>query len=380
MPHLAEPVFLPAGRRFAPSELVFYARAQERTLAEAIAGADLLVSTPHSGSLIPAELAEFLQPGLSPRLQFDFTDMSTSAVARAWAARDPRVIVVENPHPRLVRDPNRERPADLAATLREAFARVRAAGPVNKVDLSGVDEVRPVMFNFMPLLREPADDDGFARMARAFEAAASQGLDVYERTRDDLLEQLVEAKLRAARDSGQARTLIALSLHDTMNHTARPDGAVAVERAPADRLPDLVALSNRGDAEGEPRGTEPVTMHPALIRALADAHRSGFAVADSAQVQLNQPYLGSREITAYGARFRELADEAAAAGLRLGAVQAEFLREYLLGEEAAAALMQPGTDWPTVPSWWTDRIAAALHASWDAFRSAATPLVARGAV
>jgi hypothetical protein len=380
MPHLAEPVFLPAGRRFAPSELVFYARAQERTLAEAIAEADLLVSTPHSGSLIPAELAEFLQPGLSPRLQFDFTDMSTSAVARAWAARDPRVIVVENPHPRLVRDPNRERPADLAATLREAFARVRAAGPVNKVDLSGVDAVRPVMFNFMPLLREPADDDGFARMARAFQAAASQGLDVYERTRDDLLEQLVEAKLRAARDSGQSRTLIALSLHDTMNHTARPDGAVAVERAPADRLPDLVALSNRGDAEGEPRGTEPVTMHPALIRALADAHRSGFAVADSAQVQLNQPYLGSREITAYGARFRELADEAAAAGLTLGAVQAEFLREYLLGEEPAAALMQPGTDWPTVPSWWTDQIAAALHASWDAFRSAATPLVARGAV
>ena len=38
-----------------------------------------------------------------------------------------------------------------------------------------------------------------------------------------------------------------------MNHTAQPDGALCVERAPVDRLPNVVALSNRGDASGDVR-------------------------------------------------------------------------------------------------------------------------------
>lgn len=366
----AEARFLPAGRRFAPSELVHYADSAHRGLDEALAEADLLVSAPHSGALIPAELAGHLLPGLTRRLQFDFTDVATSAVARAWARVDRRVVVVENPHPRLIRDPNRDRPADPAAALGEAFARVRAAGRGNPVDLTGVDAIRPVMFNLIPLLAEPADEAGLAALVRAFEAAADQGLTVYERTRDDLVGRMVEAKLRRAADSGAPGEFYTMSFHDTMNHTATRDGAIATVRPAADRLPDVVALSNRGDGAGDPRGEEPVTMAPALLRRLADAHRRGFAVADPAHVALNQPYLGSYEVTAFGELFRGLAGQAAAAGVTLGAVQSEFRREFLLGERAAAELMRPGTGWPTPPQEWTERIAGMMRDSWDAFRAA----------
>jgi N-formylglutamate amidohydrolase len=372
----AVPQFLPAGRRFVPGELVWYADSDRRGLDEALAEADLLVSTPHSGALIPAELARFLVPGLTRRLQFDFTDVATSAIARAWAKVDRRIVVVQNPHPRLVRDPNRDRPADLAADLREAFARVRAAGPGNPVVLTGVDAIRPVMFNLMPLLAAPADESGLEKMAHAFEAAAEQGLSVYERTRDDLVTRMVEAKFKRATDTGAPAEFYTLSFHDTMNHTATRDGAIATERPPADRLPEVVALSNRGDGAGEPRGGEPVTMDPASLRRLADAHRQGFAVADPAHVALNQPFPGSYEVTTFGAMFRELAGQAAAAGVTLGAVQSEFQREFLLGEQAAAELMRPGADWPTPPAEWTERIAVMMRDSWDAFRSAPRPSAA----
>ncbi|GAA1962309.1 N-formylglutamate amidohydrolase [Kitasatospora viridis] len=370
---LGDPLFWPLGRRFEPEELVFYADRGRRSLGEALAEADLIVCTPHAGALVPAELAPFLDPGLTRRLQFDFTDVATSAVTRRWAELDRRVIVVENPHPRMVRDPNRPEPADLVATLGEAFARVAAAGPGQPVDLSGVDAVRPVMFNFLPLLTPPAGPAELARLADAFRSAAALGVEVYEHTRDQLVERLLERRLRGS-DPGP-RSCFVLSFHDTMNHTARPDGALCVERAPGDRVPSVVALSNRGDADGEPRGAEPVTMAPALLRSLADAHRAGFAVTEAAQVALNQPYLGSQEVTVFGARFRELADEASRAGATLGAVQAEFSRAYLLGEEATAHLMRPGVDWPAapadpaVPAALADRIARDLHRSWDLFRA-----------
>lgn len=137
------PVLIPAGTIFTPDDLTFYSDRESRTLDDAIAGADLLVSCPHSGSAIPEELAEFLAPEFTRRLQFDFTDMSTSAIVRRWAEIDPRIVYVENPHPRMIRDPNRAKPENLEASLREAFARVHEAGAGNKVDLTGVDAVRP---------------------------------------------------------------------------------------------------------------------------------------------------------------------------------------------------------------------------------------------
>ncbi|TJZ79417.1 hypothetical protein FCG67_07220 [Rhodococcus oryzae] len=373
----ADPLFLPAGTVFAPDDLIFYADRGHRSLDQALADADLLVSCPHSGSAIPEELGEFLAPEFTRRLQFDFTDCSTSPVVRRWAEIDPRIVYVENPHPRMVRDPNRARPEDLYATLREAFARVRAAGPGNKADLSGVDAIRPVTFSFYPLLREPADDAGLHRLADTFAEVASRGLDVYERTRDDLIERMVALTFERAEKSTGPVEFTTLSFHDTMNHTTTRDGAVNVERAEADRLPDVVALSNRGDdrgeprkaQSGEPRGNNPVSMAPQAVRALAQSHRVGFAVADPGAVMLNQPYLGSHEIITAGARFRELGPKADAAGVALGAVQAEFRREFLLGPDLTAELMRPGVGWPEPDADRVDMLAHACKASWDGYRS-----------
>ncbi|WP_433606231.1 N-formylglutamate amidohydrolase [Prescottella agglutinans] len=359
-----DPLFLAAGTEFTADDLTFFADRDSRTLDQAVADADLLVSCPHSGYAIPEELAQFLAPEFTRRLQFDFTDMSTGPIVRRWAEIDPRIVYVENPHPRMIRDPNRARPADLEATLREAFARVRQAGRGNKADLTGVDAVRPVTFSFYPLLLEPTDDAGWKRLADTFTEVAERGLGVYERTRDGLVDRMADLALQRGTD------FTTLSFHDTMNHTTRRDGAVTVPRAAADLLPDIVALSNRGDHQGDPRGDNPVTMDPRRIRALGDAHRKGFTgfTTDPEAVLLNQPYLGSQEIVSAGARFAALRPRAEAAGTVLSAVQAEFRREFLLGETATSELMAPGVDWPAADPDRIDRLAHACKASWDAYR------------
>lgn len=369
------PVTIPAGTSFTSSDITFYqGKNSGRTLETAIAEADVLVSCPHSGDAVPAELLEFLAPEFTHRLQFDYSDRTTGPICRAWAAADPRIIYVENPHPRLLRDPNRAKPADLGAQLKEAFERVRRAGTWNKVDLSGVDTIRPVTFSFYPLLKVPGTDAELARMVAAFEQVAERGLGVYESTRDELRDAMVAAASQRASTSRAATHVFTLSFHDTMNHTTTRDGAVTVERAEADRLPNVVALSNRGDENGDPRGTDVVTMDPELLRILAECHRVGFNTAEPQDVALNKPYLGSQEIIAAGALFRELSNStfrkpAGSSHVTVGAVQAEFLREFLLGEEATAELQQPGTGWPAEDTAWTAQLASANKASWDEFRA-----------
>lgn len=354
---------IPAGRTFSADEITVYADAENRSLDEAVAEADVLVSCPHAGARIPEELVPFLSPALTRRLQYDFTDVATDAIVREWARTDPRVVAVLNPHPRLVRDPNRARPADIAGDLSAAIERTRAAGAWQKVDLTGVDAIRPVTFSFFPILEVPADEVERDRLVQTFVEVGERGLGVYERTRDALTERFVEAKLRTG------GRFTRLSFHDTMNTTTTRDGAVNVSRAEKDRLPSVVALSNRGGARGDERDpADPPTMAPERLRALADAHRAGFRVDDPTDVALNQPYLGSQEILAAGRRFRELAPAAAEAALELDAVQAEFLREFLLGSAAVAELHQPGTDWITEDPDHVREVAEACRRSWDLYR------------
>jgi len=367
--HSAAHVLIPTGRVFTPEEITFYADKGDRSLAEAIAEADVLVSCPHSGAAIPAELAPFLAPELTRRQQYDFSDVSTSPVARRWAEIDPRVVCVENPHPRVVRDADRGRPGDLAATLREAIARVRAAGPSGQADLTGVDAIRPVTPSAIPLLALPDADDDLELLVATFVAVAERGLGVYERTRDVLRERFVAQKIAAAHADGRSRRFTALSFHDTMNRTITPGGAVNAERPREDRLPAIVVLSNRGGRDGGPIGDGPVTMRPDLIRTLAEAHRTVFGAASDDDVQLNRPFLGGQEVIASGARFRELSSAADAAGLTLSAVQAEFLRELLLGERNTAELAKPGAGWVEPDVEQVDRIAHACKAAWDEFRA-----------
>lgn len=353
---------IPAGTQFESADLIFFAG--NRTLAEAIAEADLLVSCPHSGSALPQEIEPHIVPTHTRRLQFDFTDMTTAPIVRRWAEMDPKIIYVENPHPRIVRDANRATPADLGADLAEAFRRVRAAGPYNKVDLTGVDAIRPVTFSFYPLLREPTTAGTWAELVADFTLAGTLGVDVYQRTRIELLQAMTAAAL--ARGKGARFT--ALSFHDTMNTTTKPNGAITVPRPTADLLPPLVALSNRGNATGGAHTGHHVTMDPERLRLLAQAHRDAFDVAPTA-VKLNQPYLGSQEIIESRQLLAGHNELASAAGVALDAVQAEFRRETLLGSAAVEVLHRPGADWPTLDEGHIDELAHNCRAAWDRYRS-----------
>ena len=246
------PAWVPAGTAFDADDFVYFHDKGRRPVEDVLGEIDLILTGPHASAAFPEEMAPFVDDRLTCRLQHDFTDISTSPVGRRWAEIDPHVLYVENPHPRAVRDANRARPDDLGAGLREAFERLRRAGETERPSLTGVDAIRPVTFGYLPVLREPRDDDDWNELIDAMTTAGSLGVDVYERVRDDLIERTVNAKLArlASLDPADvtvsewrsASTLLVMSLHDTMNHTARSDGAICVERQPVDRLPNVVAL------------------------------------------------------------------------------------------------------------------------------------------
>ena len=114
----------------------------------------------------------FVDVRLTKRLQYDFTDISTSPVTRRWAQIDPRVLYIEDPHPRAVRDANRARPDDLLPGLREAFARLDAGGPDGRPSLVDVDAVRPVTFGYLPVYTRPQTDEDWERLGDALRRPA----------------------------------------------------------------------------------------------------------------------------------------------------------------------------------------------------------------
>jgi hypothetical protein len=394
---LADVDWIPAGTTFGRDDMVFFAGKGERVLDDVLEEIDLIVTGPHASAAFPEEMAPFVDGRLTRRLQYDFTDVSTSPVARRWAEIDPHVLYIEDPHPRAVRDANRPRPADLVAELREAFKRLEVAGPDARPSLTGVDAVRPVTFAYLPVLAAPPDEDGWRALGEALAAAGALGVDRYERLRDELIERVIEAKLRrlasldraalSGSDWNSATTLDHLSIHDTMNHTARPDGAIRTEREPADQLPNVVALSNRGDAEGEVAVSDetslraPIgvpTMDPARLRRIGEAYRAAFGAHEDGDVAYNRPYVGGYETQVVGPRLRQLEplavvrpDEAPARRLRFGSWQNEFLREFLLGPDATAALMQPGTGWTTPPPDRVEWLAERLRHAHDLVRQRA---------
>jgi len=385
--------WIPSGTVFGAGEMLFHRDLPERPLDEILADVDLIVTGPHASAAFPEEVAPWIDARLTRRLQRDFTDLSTSPMARRWVQLDPHVLYIENPHPRAVRDANRARPADLGETLREAFQRIREAGE-SSPKLSGVDAIRPVTFGLRPVLIEPADDAGWAAMIGAFATAGANGVDAYEALRDRVIDRAIEVKLRrlaqidpasvTAADWRGATTLLTLSLHDTMNHTAAPNGAIDRERLPQDRLPNVVALSNRGDHNADPRASADGSMlapidvpscRPRTARALAQAQRAAFSAAEPGDVVFNAPYLGGYETQVAGVRLREIepcavvrTPDGGQARLELGAFQFEYLREFLLGPEATAALMAPGTDWPEIAPDHVDRIARGMAHAHDHFR------------
>ena len=378
--------WIPEGTRFGVAEMTYFVGRGERDVDDVLADIDLVVTGPHASAAFPAELQPFVDVRFTKRLQYDFTDVSTSPIARRWAEIDPHVLYIEDPHPRAVRDANRPRPDDLVAGLRDAFDRLDEDAPTTRPSLAGVDAVRPVTFGYLPVYTKPRTDTEWNEFAAALTGSGALGIDEYERVRDDLVQRVIEAKLRklAALDPAtcsvaawnSATTLDLLSFHDTMNHTARPDGAICLERKPVDRLPNVVAVSNRGDAHGEVperddasiRGESDVTtMRPTRVRAIAHAYRIAFDAWDSNDVALNRPYIGGHETTTAGPMLRALEPRAVVRpkgdqprSMRFGAFQNEFLREFLLGPDASGHLMQPGLDWAYPPEdrvqWLAERL------------------------
>ena len=150
--------WIPEGTRFGADEMTYFVGRGERSVDDALADIDLVVTGPHASAAFPAEMQPFVDVRLTKRLQYDFTDVSTSPVARRWAEIDPHVLYVEDPHPRAVRDANRQRPDDLAAVLREAFDRLDDDAPTTRPSLAGVDAVRPVTFGYLPVYTKPRTD------------------------------------------------------------------------------------------------------------------------------------------------------------------------------------------------------------------------------
>ena len=329
--------WIPAGRTFGFDELVFWKGKGSLPFNSAAARIDTIVLGPHAGARLPAELQPFVDPALTRRKQYDYSDAITSPLGRAWAAADPAVIFVECPHSRVVLDPNRAPPADAMSSLREFFRRLERLRADESVSFAGIDAIRPITFSGETVLMPPATEAQWAGLAAALAAGRKLGHDRYRDACNRVIDAVLDARPKDA-------ALLVVGLHDTMNTKMRADGALVVERPVADRLPTLVNFGNKGDAQGEYE-SEPLSLGAAPMRRIAEAWAYGFkldAAAVGRAISLNHPYKGGYEIGHYGEVL------AASQRPRVGAFQVEFLREALLGPRATAHLQQPGADWPEV--------------------------------
>ena len=369
-------VWIPEGRRFGFDDLVHFAGKGEASF-ESVAGkVDLVLTGPHATAAIPRELDRFLSGGLTERQQHDFSDVTTSELCKRWAAADPRVVYVEFPHHRMLFDPNRDWPGDAEADLREFFARSDAQAAGGKVTFNGVDSIRPISFGGVPFLRRPHDEAGWRELMAVIDELGDRGARTYARTVDEVITRVFEAKCHhlhsldlestTPADLNAARALHVQCVHDTMNATVGPEGAVDRDKPRDDWLPRIVSLGNRGDERGEPRPdpdgaplarADVPTIDGAAFRSLQQALAIAFEVP-SADIQdalaLNTPYLGAFECQRIGRLLRTLEPHGVVRHrsgekvlrIRTGAYQAEFLRETLLGSTNTAHVRRPGNDWP----------------------------------
>jgi hypothetical protein len=351
--------WIDAGRHFTADDLVFWQGRGQEDFASVAARIDTVVFGPHASAAFPAELRPHVDGALTRRKQHDFSDVITSPIGRAWAAADPHVVYVENPHSRLVMDPNRAPVADAGPGLRAFFAALARQRAGETVSFAGLDTIRPITFSGEPVLCEPRSQAEWQALVDVLNDCAARGPATYATIRDRLVHEVL-----AARPPG--RHLHLISLHDTMNTQMRPDGAITRPRPPADRLPWLANFGNRGDAVGEGPVAD-ITMPGAELRRIADAYANAWSIPDTerdAAILLNSPYKGAYETVTWGRRLRPLAQP------NVGIVQMEFLRETLLGPAVTAMLQLPGADWPAVDQDHLASVVNRLKAAGDALRNA----------
>ncbi|MFN5047815.1 N-formylglutamate amidohydrolase [Roseateles sp.] len=350
-------LWIEAGRRFRPEELVFWQARGRQALSEVAEGVDTLVLGPHASAAFPAELRPHVSPALSRRKQCDYSDCLTAPLGRAWAAADAGVVYIENPASRLVQDANRAPPADALGGLQEFFRRLHRQRAGESLSFGGVDAIRPITFSGEDVLLEPGSPAQWQALGELLRDAAERSVAVYRACCEQVLELLLEKRPPGA-------PLRVISLHDTMNTKMRADGAIVVERPAEDRLPDWMNLGNRGNEQGDEAG-EPLSLSGAELRRIARAwgQALGLGEAESQQaIRLNKPYKGAYETQHFGALLRPLGQP------QVGALQLEFRREALLDAAALARLQAPGQDWPEPAGEHLQGIAAALARAGQALR------------
>lgn len=391
-------VWVSEGKKFGFDDLVFHRGKGEVAFEDVAGNIDLVLTGPHATAALPRELEPFLEPGLTQRQQHDFSDMTTSDLCKLWAEVDEHVVYVEFPHHRMLFDPNRDWPVDPEGGLRAFFERRDAQVRGETVSYNGVDSIRPVSFSGVPFLRRPADDAEWRHLMAAIEDLGDRGARPYARVRDEVIARVFDAKCArlhsldvdkvSVSQFNSARMLHVECVHDTMNATVGPDGAVDRDKPRADWLPRIVSLGNRGDDRGEPRppvdgGTLPLVDVPTIdgrqFRGLQQALAFAFEVPHERiddELALNSPYLGAFECQAVGRLLRGLEPQGVVRHhsqervlrIRTGAYQAEFLRETLLGERNAADVRRPGTDWPETDRTHHADLTARLRRAYDILR------------
>jgi N-formylglutamate amidohydrolase len=349
--------WIDAGRSFGFDDLVHWHGKGSRPFDQIAQGVDTILCGPHSSAAFPAELQQFINPNLTRRKQFDFSDVSIAALGRAWVAADPAVVYIENPYSRVVLDPNRAPVAKIEPGLRQAFDALSGRRPGQAVSLAGFDMVRPITFSGEDVLIRPEGGKEWAALVAALEDCADRGPRTYARLRDGLIDSTLAQRV-------QPNALTVLSLHDTMNTQMTADGAITLPRPAGDELPWLMNLGNRGDDRGEGPADE-LTMRGAELRRLGACISAAWQIApedERAAIRLNQPYKGAHEVISIGARLRAAGQE------RIGAAQVEFLRETLIGPLATSRLKRPGGDWPETDASHLSGLVEKLVLAWDGFR------------
>jgi hypothetical protein len=115
-----DPQWLRKGASAGFGDLVFFAgKDGGRSFDEAAAQADVVLTGPNASPAYPEELRGFIDPALTRREQFDYSDIASDWFAMRWALNDPQVIYIRNPVSRVIFDQNRARDPDPAASLRE---------------------------------------------------------------------------------------------------------------------------------------------------------------------------------------------------------------------------------------------------------------------
>ena len=123
-------------------------------------------------------------------------------------------------------------------------------------------------------------------------------------------------------------------------------------------------------------------MRPDRLRTIGRAYQMAFDAWGPDDVAFNRPYIGGHETATFGPRLRGIeplavvrTSEGITRRLHLGVWQNEFLREFLLGPDAAAHLAQPGTDWVLPPDDRVDWLAARLRHAHDLVRGWGSALI-----